>query len=117
MRITQGGFMNRDEILEKSRKENRDEGIECAVTKGREWGYVIACLICVFVGVFDLYCANDSRAFWAVTAIFMGFLATEGWSRYRFEKKWLSLINTVVLFIGCILALLNYVFKTMGIKL
>ncbi len=47
--------MNKDEILEKSRKEGRDEGKEYTDSMGRRYGTAALCVMFAVLALFNLY--------------------------------------------------------------
>lgn len=100
--------MNKEDILDRSRKERKDEGMEQAISTSRNHGFIIMSILLCVVGILDLLYAKDIRAFEAVSAIFWGFWSLEHFSKYRFNKKGIELLNAVVACLGSILCFLLY---------
>ena len=70
-----GVFMDKNEILEKSRKENQlhDEGVLHAQEKGRQWGVLGFLALCVAVQVYHLVLGLDNSLpmvfFWGMSPV------------------------------------------------
>lgn len=98
--------MNREEILEKSRKEMNDEGLIAAENKGRKIG--IAAFTCIFalITLFDFF---NGRVNYAANGLFWAFLAAEAYPKYKFTSKSGYLIMVIVGVLICIVSLASYV--------
>ncbi len=63
--------MDKNTVLEKSRNSRRDEGIECAESKGRKIGFVIFSLIFLFIILFNLFFSGGNNSvFYAASSMF-----------------------------------------------
>ena len=73
--------MDRDEILEKSRKENllHDEGVAEAQNKGRQWGVVGFLFLCVLLMLYHLVHGIDNSL---PQVFFFGYLSCEAFGQY-----------------------------------
>lgn len=76
--------MNREEILEKSRKEKSDEGLISAENKGRKIGIAAFCFVFIFIIVFNLFNAQPN---YVPMALFWAFFAAEAYPKYKFTSK------------------------------
>jgi hypothetical protein len=86
--------MNKEEILEMSRKSNRDEGMEHAENQGRKIGFIVFSALFVVLALFSLFFWQQS-ALYAVSALFWVFLATEAYAKYRFTRKNVYLVSMI----------------------
>lgn len=98
--------MNKEEILERSRKEHKDEGFQSAEDKGRELGMIAFCLVFIFITIFNLIHGRENEA---PLAMFWAFLAAEAYPKYRFTKRKSYLVSTIAGAIASILNLIQYV--------
>ena len=86
--------MDKNEILEKSRKENKDEGMVEAENKGMRIGFMFFCALFVFIAIFNLF-FGETSTFNAVSSLFWAFFAALTYGRYRFTKSKQLLITTI----------------------
>ena len=102
--------MDKNEILEKSRKENqlRDEGILRAQEKGRQWGVVGFLALCAAVQVYHLALGLDNSL---PLTFFLGYVACEALGRYQAEKH--LLVVGCLGAVGSLLSLASYVMDTL----
>ncbi|MCI8521309.1 MAG: hypothetical protein HFE51_00685 [Clostridia bacterium] len=85
--------MKKEEILEKSRAEKKDEGVEFALEKGRLYGITGMTLLYLALLVFNrIYEQNNSSLF----AMYWTYLAFEMFGRYRVRKNKNSLAVGIV---------------------
>ena len=101
--------MEKQDILEKSRREKRDEGVTYAENKGRRYGEISFCLLIIAVLVYDFAKGLDS---YLPLALFWGYLAAEGLGKYqaRRERKYLWVV--VCGAVASLCFLLCYVLRT-----
>ena len=76
--------MNREEILAKSRKENRDEGLLNAQHKGMAAGVITLILMYLVISIVS---AIKDQPTHAVSAIFWAYIAAEAFPKFRFTRK------------------------------
>ena len=83
--------MEKQDILEKSRREKRDEGVTYAENAGRRYGMIAFCLLNSAVILYNLVKGLDS---YLPLALFWGYLAAEGLGKYqvRRERKYLWVV-------------------------
>lgn len=96
--------MERDRILEKSRKEKRDEGKEFTFDKGRKCGVAGMLIIWLFLAVFNLY-TNHKATNYALTSVFTGYLSCESFGIYYTSKRKYYFIMAFVSAVLCIYCL------------
>ena len=104
--------MDKNEILEKSRKENQlcDEGILRAQEKGRQWGVVGFLALCVAVQVYHLALGLDNSL---PLTFFLGYVACEALGEYGFRRKKSYLGLGIVAALACVLNLAVYIKHTL----
>ncbi|WP_068614657.1 DUF6442 family protein [Paenibacillus tuaregi] len=86
--------MKKEEILEKSRNEKRDEGKEYVFDKGRKSGFFGMLVIFCILAVFNLY-TNRQETNSALIAVMFGYLGCEGLGMYSVTKKKMHLLNFI----------------------
>lgn len=106
-----GIYMNREEILEKSRKEKQDEGMLNAENRGRKLGMVAFCIVFIAIMLIN-FCTGHSNH--APLAMFWAFLAAEAYPKYKFTGRKSYLVITVAGGLASLFALLNYLVEIMG---
>ncbi len=104
--------MNREEILEKSRRSAVDEGLENAQKRGNDLGRLLFSLVSVFVVIFNV-CHGESFVL-PMTFISL-FAACDHIASFRFTKKKYDLLMALLTMATCILALTAYVREVLGI--
>ena len=102
--------MNREEILEKSRKEKQDEGMLNAENRGRKLGMVAFCIVFIAIMLIN-FCTGHSNH--APLAMFWAFLAAEAYPKYKFTGRKSYLVITVAGGLASLFALLNYLVEIM----
>ena len=101
--------MEKQDILEKSRREKTDEGVTYAENAGRRYGMIAFCLLNSAVILYNLVKGRDS---YLPLTLFWGYLAAEGLGKYqaRRERKYLWVV--VCGAIASLCFLLCYVLRT-----
>ena len=104
--------MDKNEILEKSRKENqlRDEGVLHAQEKGRKWGVVGFLSLLIAVQIYQLLLGLDTNL---PQAFFMGYISCEALGEYGFRRKKSYLGLGIVAALACVLNLAVYIKHTL----
>lgn len=105
--------MNKEEILQRSRDQKKDEGREYFERKGISNGFILMCLIYAFVAIFNLWYGHSSETFYAVSAIFWSFLACSEFESYKFTKNVGSLVSIIAGSIAAIVFFANYIISCM----
>lgn len=100
--------MNREEILEKSREEKRDEGKEFVVHKGRKSGVMGMVILFILLAAFNLY-NNRQETTFALLAMFFGYLGSESLGIYTLTHKKIDLLKIIIGYIVCLTFLVLYV--------
>ncbi len=85
--------MNKDEILEKSRKEGRDEGKEYTDSMGRRYGTAALCVMFAVLALFNLYHGQSN---YQILALFFAYLGLEALGMYRASGQKFYLFPTTV---------------------
>lgn len=83
--------MNKNEILEKSRKEGRDEGKEYADSMGRRYGVTAMCIMFAVLAVFNLY---QGQSNYEILALFFAYLGLEAFGMYQAGGEKVRLVVT-----------------------
>ncbi|MDU1127180.1 MAG: DUF6442 family protein [Clostridium sp.] len=104
--------MKKDEILQKSRQSNNDEGIEYAENRGRKIGFIAFSILFIFIAIFNLF-FGDPRTFYAISPLFWIFMAGEAYGKFCFTKKGVYLITTIAACISSILFTVKFIFITL----
>lgn len=99
--------MKKDEILEKAREENKDEGIDNVYNKGLDLGHKIFLLLCIALTVFNKF--NDRTSFDIGTLMF-AFSVTRYYTEYKFSKELNTFYYLVLSSFICIVFLLCHIF-------
>lgn len=98
--------MNKDSILEKSRKENVDEGMQQAENRGRQLGIISFSAVFIFILIFSRINGADA---YAPFSMFWAFTAVEAYPKYRFTQKKSYLVTTIAGAVFTIFYLVSYV--------
>ena len=104
--------MDKNEILEKSRKENplHDEGVLHARDKGRQWGVLGFLALCVAVQIYHLVLGLDNSL---PMVFFLGYVACESLGQYRVRQEKHLLVVGCLGAVGSLLSLASYVMDTL----
>lgn len=110
--LTGGAAVDREEILEKGRRENmiRDEGVEDARNKGMHWGVVGFLFLCVAVLAYNLARGLDSSL---PVAFLLGYIGCEAFGRYGARRERAMLVTGILGAVGALCALTLYVANTL----
>ena len=103
--------MDKNEILEKSRKENQlhDEGVLNARNKGREWGVVGFLALCALVMAYNLIRGLDNSL---PMVFFLGYLSCESLGQYGARREKIFLYSGLIGLVGALASLASYVLET-----
>ena len=103
--------MDKNEILEKSRKENQlhDEGVLNARNKGREWGVVGFLALCALVMLYNLIRGVDSSL---PMVFFLGYLSCEALGQYGARREKIFLYSGLIGLVGTLASVASYVLET-----
>lgn len=104
-------IMDKEQILEKSRSENLDEGIKNAENQGREIGITAFFIMLIIIIIFN-WCTNQTND--ALLAVFWAFVAAEAYPRYRFSKKKSLLVTTIAGGLVSLANLITYMISVLG---
>lgn len=103
--------MNKDEILERSRKEKKDEGLEYAVNKGRRIGTAGMSAMFIALVIFNLLEGINN---YAIFALFWTYVGLENLGRYTVTKGRTLLIGSIAGILAGLLYLVCYILHVMG---
>lgn len=95
--------MNKEEILEKSRAEGTDEGVEYSAGQGRKYGVSAMLLMVMILNIFNLYTGQSCSQ---VMAVFCAYLSAESYGMYSAGGKKLHLVGAVVAFAAAMVFLI-----------
>lgn len=104
--------MNKEEILEKSRLSEKDEGMEYAENLGRQIGYIAFTLLYGFIIIYNLF-FGESSTFHAVSSLFWTFIAAQAYGKYHFLKRKVYLVTMISGSIASVLSVANYILTTL----
>ncbi len=102
--------MKKEEVLERSRNEKKDEGKEFIFDQGRKSGVIGMLVIFVILAGFNLY-HNHQETNFALIAMFFGYLGCESLGIYRITKKKIELLKLIM---GCIVSVSFFVMYLVG---
>ncbi len=104
--------MDKNEILEKSRKENliHDEGVMRAQERGRRWGECGFLGLYILIQTYNLVLGLDSEL---PMIFFMGYISCESLGQYGFQRKKIFLFSGIIAALACLLQLAVYVKHTL----
>ena len=108
----QGGFIKRDEILQKRRQSNNDEGMEYAENQGRKIGFIAFTILFIFIAIFNLF-FGDPRTSYATFSLFWIYIAGEVYEKFCFTKRGLDIITTIVASFSSILFTVKFILITL----
>ena len=103
--------MEKQDILEKSRREKRDEGVTYAENAGRRYGMIAFCLLNSAVILYNLV---KGLARYLPLAPFWGYLAAEGLGKYQVRRERKDLWGGVCGAVASLGFLPCYVLRTWG---
>lgn len=103
--------MNRDDILEKYRSENNDEGLEYFENTGRVFGMAVFYWVALILFIIGLYEGKSTELL--LIFVLISF-ATENFAKYRFTKVSKYLRRTFIWGIWAMLCIMIYVYRLMG---
>ncbi len=98
--------MNKEEVLERSRAEETDEGMQQAENRGRRIGEMAFSVVFVFIVVFNLFTGQNN---YVPMAMFWAFIAAESYPKYQFTKNKAFLISTIAGSIASAASLVSHV--------
>ena len=102
--------MDKEEILEKSRKASEDEGTENALNKGLSWGVIVMAVAFALITVLCMiFSRNNLAPSYAASTMFWGFLSAHYIPQYKFTKKITMLIGIIGFGIAGICSLLSLI--------
>lgn len=104
--------MLKEEILERSRNEKADEGMENAENQGRKIGFWAFGIIFAALAMFNLFMSKTDTLY-AILALFWVFGAAEAYVKYRFTKKKVYLVTVIAGGIASLAFLANHVLITL----
>ena len=102
--------MKKDDLLEKYRKEQQDEGRDYVNEKGDHEGFYALCILSL---VLTIYKAVTKQPFGDITALLFVFLSVGAFKRYQIEKDKFTLLFSIVTGIITLASLIIFVMKTL----
>lgn len=110
--------MNREEILARSQKENRnkpDERSRAIQVKARSVSRTAGLVLCIALAMVGIAIKRDSAFLWGMLAVYWGMLAAEhlAWAAKE-SSKW-QWIGAVAITAGAVGAIVIYILALLGI--
>ena len=102
--------MNKEEILEKSRREKEDEGVTYALDKGRRYGVGGMNLMMSVLLLFNVWQGQDNSAILALLCAYNGFNLL---GNYRVLKKRSQLVIALLCLLAGALACAAYFYSVL----
>lgn len=103
--------MNKDEILERSRREKKDEGLEYAMNKGRRIGTAGMSAMFIVLVIFNLMKGINN---YAIFALFWTYIGLENLGKYTVTRERKLLVGSIAGILAGLLYLVCYILHVMG---
>lgn len=103
--------MNKEDVLERSRAEKVDEGMQEAENRGRRIGEIAFCGVFIFITLFNFFKGQPN---YAPMAMLWAFLAAESYPKYQFSKNKSYLVATIAGTVASIASLVSFVISNLG---
>lgn len=100
------GVMKKDEILNRSRQEKRDEGMEYVKNNGLKIGFVAFSLVFIFIVIFNFFMGMQNHS---VFALYWTFFAVAIIPKYQFTKNKAYLIAIIGGIVAATISLISFV--------
>ncbi|MDO4719465.1 MAG: DUF6442 family protein [Peptostreptococcaceae bacterium] len=97
---------DKEKILEKIRKEGRDEGLDYVQQRGLRSGFILFSILAIFFIAFNAY---TGQRIYSLLSLLGGFVAADAYSKYRFSKSKAEFIRMIGALILCFGWLINHV--------
>ncbi len=104
-------FMNKEEVLARSRKERINEGVVEAENRGRKWGYVVFSIVGIFIIIFNFI--NGQKSY-EIMALVFALLEAEAYTKYLFTKQKVFFISSICGAIATVAFLASHILLVMG---
>jgi hypothetical protein len=105
-------FMNKDEILKKSRELKEDEGTIYTDNKGRRYGVIAFSSIFIIITFFNLFTSQNN---FVPYCMFFAYMSAEAYGKYRATKSKTFMTTTVLASFASFAFLICYIFVVLGI--
>lgn len=103
-------FMDKEEILKKSREQKEDEGVTFAENKGQRFGIVGFASVFVIIVFFNLFTGQNN---FVPFTMFWAYAAAEAYGEYSVTKKKSYLVTAIFAGIAAVCFLATYILKTL----
>lgn len=103
--------MDKNNFLEKVKKDAVDEGLQHSKLKGLQLGYKIFLGLSIFLIIFNLIMGEDT---FSIQSMFWAFIAADGYSNYKFSHVKSYKIQTIFSGIASGIFLLNHILHSLG---
>lgn len=105
--------MNKDEILEKSRAENEDEGTVYVNSNGHRYGLIGFCSVFIIIILFNI-CTKQNN--FVPFSMFWAYASAEAYGKYRITKTKIFMLTSILAAIATICFLACYILEVLEIK-
>lgn len=107
-----GGFyMDKQEILNKSRNSSTDEGFEYFENKGLRIGYTAFYFVAIFIIIVKNYIGEESDSIFTLLWIFF---SVGSISKFKFTHKKIYLFGSIISLILMIYSFVNFILGSLG---
>jgi hypothetical protein len=104
-----GGFyMDKEEILNKSRNSRTDEGFEYFDNKGRKIGYIIFWCVAAFMVLFNKFNGKESHSIFTLLWVFS---TVSFFTLFRFNHKIIYLFVSVISFMAMVDSFIRFIIE------
>lgn len=110
--------MNREEILARSQKENRnkpDERSQAIQVKARSVSRTAGLVLCIALAIVGIAVKRDSAFLWGMLAVYWGMLAAEHLACAAGEKNRLRWMGAAAITVCAVGAIVIYILALLGI--
>ena len=97
--------MNKEEILELRRKENRDERDEAIRDKSNKWVFVVMIII---AAIFAIVRVMKGETMLDLTVTVCSAMAVSNWYQYKYTMKRDNLISAIIISVVAVVCLIVY---------
>lgn len=103
--------MKKDDVLEKSRRAGKDEGVEYAENQGRKIGFIVSVIVIIVLAVYCRF-VGEGATINAVLSVFWAQEATMSYRRfYVLKEKWV-LLMAIVFTVCFVVDMVRYITAT-----
>ncbi|RRD94122.1 hypothetical protein EII17_09170 [Clostridiales bacterium COT073_COT-073] len=104
--------MNREEILQKSRQEKKDEGVQFMLSRGYKIGRITFLVTCIILFIYHGFVGIHGHNLILILTLVMAYFTGETFAHYSYKKERILLILTVIQLLLTVFLLYFYISTT-----